>query len=590
MIALVPSALADVVGEGDVSPQGPVDLPIDGGTATGGTVPGDVIVGGTAATPAQAVDPSLFGRLTIDIPAFTDPLVCENGIIAGNTPDSIGVATVAGFLSQWTVNVSMQVGQFGFGTLDIIDGAIVDTSGVGTVNLTDDAQVGVEAESQGFVNISGLGSRWSHDDLLVGLAGFGVVTVENGGRLVTTGNALLGETYNLTGSNNEIGNGRVSVSGIGSRWVVGSDAPGSSDELIVGEAGIGEIEALDEGVIRVIDSVTLANSSTAYGKARVNGRGSLIWTFETLFVAGATGSRADLYVEDEGIARADTRLTVGTRGFVNLAGGTVLTPAITNNGVIRGDGVLDTGDTGQVINNGDLRVAASIANIRERMLVTGPVDNTQGVIEAIGGEIEFLGSVTGGDIVNEDGIIRFDGGFALAATSLVSMTLSSDPGGIFAPGGASLSGDLNVAFVADYVPQTSESFTLISGGPVTGTFTTENVPTNWEVVYLPDSVILQNVVAPPVFAGSDFDLDGDVDGVDLAAWQSGFGTSPGALKSDGDANGDGAVNGRDFLSWQREYGFTSSPTAATVAAVPEPGAAALAILALGGLAMRRRGA
>jgi len=80
-------------------------------------------------------------------------------------------------------------------------------------------------------------------------------------------------------------------------------------------------------------------------------------------------------------------------------------------------------------------------------------------------------------------------------------------------------------------------------------------------------------VAAVVFDEADFDEDGDVDGDDFLAWQTGFGTETGAQKSDGDANGDGAVDGNDFLIWQTQFGNTAGDGSST--AVPEPAAVGL---------------
>jgi hypothetical protein len=97
--------------------------------------------------------------------------------------------------------------------------------------------------------------------------------------------------------------------------------------------------------------------------------------------------------------------------------------------------------------------------------------------------------------------------------------------------------------------------------------------------------------APPVvdpggnFLEADFDEDGSVDGDDLAAWESGFGT--GTAKDDGDADSDGDVDGNDFLVWQRQLG-TTPPATAAVGAVPEPAALALAAVCFVGLAGLRR--
>ena len=75
--------------------------------------------------------------------------------------------------------------------------------------------------------------------------------------------------------------------------------------------------------------------------------------------------------------------------------------------------------------------------------------------------------------------------------------------------------------------------------------------------------------APPVTANANFDGDSDVDGVDFLAWQKGFGKSPNALLSDGDADGNGAVDGADLAIWKDQFGATGLAVAAA-GSVPEP--------------------
>ena len=49
---------------------------------------------------------------------------------------------------------------------------------------------------------------------------------------------------------------------------------------------------------------------------------------------------------------------------------------------------------------------------------------------------------------------------------------------------------------------------------------------------------------------ADFNVDGYVDGTDLAAWSDNFCLASAAAASQGDANRDGT----DFLAWQRQLG------------------------------------
>lgn len=77
------------------------------------------------------------------------------------------------------------------------------------------------------------------------------------------------------------------------------------------------------------------------------------------------------------------------------------------------------------------------------------------------------------------------------------------------------------------------------------------------------------VVGVPT-ADADFDDDLDVDGTDLATWESNFGLA--ATATTGDANGDSFANGADFLLWQRQH---TGPGA--ISSVPEPSALALLV-------------
>jgi hypothetical protein len=80
----------------------------------------------------------------------------------------------------------------------------------------------------------------------------------------------------------------------------------------------------------------------------------------------------------------------------------------------------------------------------------------------------------------------------------------------------------------------------------------------------------------------DFNADGVVDGIDLAAWKSHLGMDGGVARVEGDADRDGDVDGSDFLAWQRNLGVVGAP--ASLATVPEPASAwllAVCVVALG---------
>ena len=98
--------------------------------------------------------------------------------------------------------------------------------------------------------------------------------------------------------------------------------------------------------------------------------------------------------------------------------------------------------------------------------------------------------------------------------------------------------------------------------------------TNGGAVYQIDNFRLISEV-PQLRA--DFNGDQVVDALDLNIWKSGAGA---------DANEDGVTDGNDFLIWQREYSATHAT--AVAAAVPEPAAPSLALMASLALVGRRR--
>jgi hypothetical protein len=61
----------------------------------------------------------------------------------------------------------------------------------------------------------------------------------------------------------------------------------------------------------------------------------------------------------------------------------------------------------------------------------------------------------------------------------------------------------------------------------------------------------------------DFNNDGLVNNADLAVWKAAFAV--------------GTMSGADYLDWQRNYGANSAT--AVAAAIPEPGAVYLAVVA-----------
>ena len=569
---------AEVIAEGDVDPDSDPDLPLFGGTASG--------------TVRVGIDDS--GRLTVDVPAFTAPLVSQGGII-GEEATGIGEVVISGFNSEWEVQGDLFVGDEGLAFLSLIGGAKLsstdelDPNDPNSVVAGASAIIGNAAGSNGIVSVDGFGSRMLTGSLTVGNEGDASIDIFNRGNLITNGDANIGIPISTPTASPV---GRVTLTGLGSRWSV------------TGSLSVG------------------TDSSSGTGRASLE-----------------IGSQSQVQVGNLG---AGDTLLIETRGTVELSGGGTLRALtgtsgspdpIDNRGTIKGDGFVD----GSIDNTGDLRSAAGLANFRETLVVSGDVVNgvggTSGLIESIGGEMEFLGIVDNtadGDIVARDAILRFQGGLvndgemglggdttiyaaisgggdilvlpdstsllvgslALAPSSALTLAVGAAPGTMDIIGTADLGGSLLfLDYSGGVKAQAGDSYDVLSAsGGISGTFANATATADgllWNITYGLDVVtVTAGGVAVPT--GADFNGDGVVDGIDLAIWESYYPIGSGAMQEMGDADGDGDVDGRDFLIIQERIAAGGIPLLATSAAVPEPSALMLALSAMAFGCRRRR--
>ncbi|MCG8450171.1 MAG: LamG domain-containing protein [Pirellulales bacterium] len=100
------------------------------------------------------------------------------------------------------------------------------------------------------------------------------------------------------------------------------------------------------------------------------------------------------------------------------------------------------------------------------------------------------------------------------------------------------------------------------------------------------SLVMDAVAGSGVFSvealPGDFNLDGNVDHLDLMVWRSAYGAS-----DLGDSDGDGDTDGADFLQWQRHFGLSANPSA-SLAKVPEPNSVLLALVLSSTMMLVRR--
>ena len=610
--AVFPSmpALANVTGEGDVTPVGPTDLPIGGGTATG-----DVIVGDTSV-----------GRLTIDAPAFTDPLNSPNGFI-GNSVTGIGVATISGFdlsQSEWDVDTLLTVGVAGQGYLNVTGGGLLtvgDDTAVPGEYMTGDIIVGDNEFSQGIVDISGFASIVETRNITVGELGFATFDVSNQAniRAVTT---IIG--------NEQESIGRVSLNGLGTRWIMREE---NDNDFIVGEEGRATLELFDGAMLLNQEDVSVARLAGSHGVVNLHGQDTL-WQIDdgsgtgTDDLAIGPAGSAEFHISDTAMLRVSDDISIGDTSFVDFSdGGIINADSIANSGVIRGDGRIESNLT--ILGTGELRNKANVEDIREHMYVTGTVTNG-GTIESIGGEMEFESAVTNNlEVVARDAIMRFNGGFSniipgqvvlggdttiyspgtflsegdihvladssalivgnvtfsSAAANTLSLAVGDAPGTLDVFGNVDLGmATLELDYAAGVSAQPGDTYQILSStGLITGTFdnpndeVTDETGQIWDITgYGTDTLYVTatgNVV--PSVTG-DFNGDDSVNGLDFLLWQRGFG---------------GIYDENDFLDWSHNFPTIAAPAVAAsfaAAVIPEPSTIALLLISGGFLVGIRR--
>ena len=129
--------------------------------------------------------------------------VASNGGMLGECLGANGTATVTGPGSQWNAGSALYVGEFGAGTLNILNGGSV-------VCTTQQAWIGYSSVTACAVNVDGPGSMWtcqggSSSWLNVGWGSPALLKITNGG-CVNDQNASVADT--------DI----VAVDGLGSQW------------------------------------------------------------------------------------------------------------------------------------------------------------------------------------------------------------------------------------------------------------------------------------------------------------------------------------------------------------------------------------
>jgi T5SS/PEP-CTERM-associated repeat protein len=211
----------------------------------------------------------------------------------GSRPGSYGTVTLTGSGSSWTSPSWLYVGNSGFGTLHIADGA--QASNTNTC-------IGRYSGSQGTVTVSGAGSKWTGSACTVGLSGIATLNIENGAE-VSNGAVRLGDASSS--------HGKVTVTGSESKW--------RSSSLNVGNYGAGTVVVADGGQMSN-ENCRLGYYFGSQGTVTVSGASSK-WTNSWSLTVGREGI-GSLNIEDGGWVS-------GHYGYLGYASGSEGTAMVT---------------------------------------------------------------------------------------------------------------------------------------------------------------------------------------------------------------------------------------------------------------------
>ncbi|MCP5144870.1 MAG: hypothetical protein H6978_08610 [Gammaproteobacteria bacterium] len=314
--------------------------------------------------------------------------------IAPQALDINGVV-LQGAGSNWTVGSQsapaskLSVGENGNGTLEVglaatinLNNARVVVGNGGTANGVmningggsvtalggHNDEVGVAGGSIGTVNVSGAGSAWNGQGLIVANSGAGTINISNAG-VVNTGDATVGLNNGSVGTVDigdatslwNVGNltlgaggtGNVNAHGQGKLQVRNTMTIGQPGTLAI-DGGIGTIaNTLDvSGIVTVSAGGQLTSGVTVLGPtngnnatATVTGEGSL-WQLSSDLTVGGSGN-GTLTLSNLGVANIAGTLNIGATGAVNLAGGELIFNTINNSGTLD----FATGTLHQAVNN-----------------------------------------------------------------------------------------------------------------------------------------------------------------------------------------------------------------------------------------------
>jgi T5SS/PEP-CTERM-associated repeat protein len=347
--------------------------------------------------------------------------VSNNAAFIATSAGSIGTATVTGIGSTWT-NEQLMVGNLGHGTLMVENGGHVSS------NFSGIASGSSSSLSVGDAIVTGPGSVWTANGIfVVGGLGIATLSIEAGGDVTTNVAGIIGSGSSSTGI--------VTVTGIGSAWTI-------SGSLDVGSMGRGTLN-IQNGAAVSNTHASIARNAGSNGNVTVSGAGSTWSNTGRLGVGGnavlgTAGGTGTLNIGPGGTVNANVDVVVFPQGIARLQGGALDTPAVRFQG---GGGQFQW-------TSGTLHVGTFDGNLLNQGGKLAP-GHSAGTTTIVGNYTQQFAAKLEIEI----------GGAAAFDTDIVNVT-----------GQAALNGQLQLALINGFEPSAAQVFSVMQAGGLSGAF------------------------------------------------------------------------------------------------------------------------
>ncbi|MFN0136691.1 MAG: beta strand repeat-containing protein [Phycisphaerae bacterium] len=396
---------------------------------------------------------------------------------------------------------------------------------------------------------------------------FGQIDIAGGAVLETSfGTYRLADGSSVTGDGITLINGDVTILGDASveRLEVLANVRGSGNLHVTRDMNWSGASMLDSGTTTVEPAASLVvsgnNAKAVSGRTiRNRGNAAITGTGTIAFVSGGSflnEGTLDLLTGNALVYQGGAACQVSNTGSISkkIGSGTsqIANMPLKNSGSIEvlGGSLVAT----NLVQSGGATRVTDGATLQ----CTQPMSLGGGTLSGSG---QVIGSVTNtaGRTQPGDGIGRLSVSSNYSQGSSAVLDIEIDGTGaatghdqLAIGGAATLGGELQLTFAGGFTPQPGDSFTVLTAASINGTFVSVVGAGQFDVAYMPTSVVV-TVVAPPCVG----DLNGDlqVNLTDLSTLLANFGLSGGATLAQGDLNGDGNVNLTDLALLLGNFGL-----------------------------------